>query len=342
MYQVPEQVFLHRRAGAGYARRLTEPTRSRGSSQAASGLLELGRGRGAPRGDSQSAAQSLRSPPALDDLVAERLAELVLAQLQARARAAGRAASPSPPRRARRARAARAARSTPVAELAGGGVHDVLGVTLDHRHRRLEPVERSRLAPVGEQPRELAAQRRPDDLARVAHQASRPSSADAAGVEIARAAPSISSPTRPPGGRRARATRANWTTWVALVERDPAQEQVRLGLELALRARSMFSADEQQPRRPLGPEQREVVLAEHPAAPRSRRRPRPRPPTAGADDATARPAPSGPGSVEAAGEPPLERRDAAAQRRERDCATHSRALDQLRARRLGPRARGPA
>ena len=149
----------------------------------------------------------------------------------------------------------------------GGGVHDVLGVALDHRHRRLEAIEGARLLGPGEQARRdrragpcepLRAGRCGDS-----RRASCPSEPRSSRAE----APPISCSRSSARCGRSQGTERELDRVGALVDRDPAQEEVGILAELEHVRRRGWG-----PRTPAAAavsrrHQRDVVLAEHLARP---------------------------------------------------------------------------
>ncbi len=170
--------------------------------------------------------------------------------------------SPSPPRRARRSSRRRRSSASPGPRSAAAGVHHVLGVPLDHRHRRLQAVEQATPLGIGEQPRELAAQQRADDRAGVAEQAAA-ERGEAGRVEaLGRALDQPAASARMCGGEPVDALELDHVR--GLVQRDPAQEERRD------RRRGCAAPPPGSRRRTAaapgarGPNDRDVVLAEHP------------------------------------------------------------------------------
>ena len=150
----------------------------------------------------------------------------------------------------------------PAPELAGGGVHHVLGMSLDHRHRGLQPVQGAELGRIGKQPGELAAQQPAHDVARIADQ---PASqrADRGGVEPGRGALQQLADQLAHVGRQPRnAIELDHVS--GLVQRHPPQEEASVRPELPPCGRQVLG-DEQEPGGALGPDQRHVVLPEHPS-----------------------------------------------------------------------------
>ena len=213
--------------------------------------------------------------------------------------------SASPPRLARRA-----SRRDPKAGVAGierlgRRVHHVLGVSLDHRHRRLERVERPGLLRAR---RAAEAARRASALGPSLagpRRSSRLASARQRGLVEPRRGAVDQSPEQPGQMGSQPGHRAELDRVGDLVDGDPAQEEIRRPRRAGRGPRPGSG-----PRTPavaarLGARQREVVLAQRPCGPRSRPRPPPRRPP------RRRPAivpgrPNGPGSLIPRRDPPLE------------------------------------
>ena len=244
LHSIKANTCLYSGRGRGYTcRGSVRRRRQRGDVPTRSSQRPGARARrasGRSSGRAPDAAQRL-GPAGRDDRVAERLAELVLAHLQVHARAAGRAGRRGPPRRSRRAsrRARSSASSRP--SVGRAGVHDVLGVPLDHRHRRLQPVERPRWRS-GRRARaraRRAAARGP--AARGSRASRRPSGASACASNPRR--------RRPRSARRraracaARATRPARTGSRGCISCSATQRRKssRSALEAAPRDASMFS-----------------------------------------------------------------------------------------------------
>ena len=205
----------------------------------------------------------------------------------------------------------------------------MLGVALDHGHRRLEAIQGAPLLRPREQAGEVAAQDGANRGARVAAEQPARQPPEEAGIEARRSA-ADQLLQELPQMRRKPGDRGELDRVGALVEGDPAQEEARVLAQLAVGG-GEIRAHEDQSWLPLRRPQRDVVLSEHLACPVADGDPGLRPrrgPRQPAGDA-----PERAGEREAVGDLPLELSRELAQRAQPE-SRPLRAIDELRPRQL--------
>src|SRR6185295_12882920 len=248
--------WLQRRLGGAGGRGGPDPGKPR------AGLLELGEGRqrfGLAPGSVQPLDSRLRN-----DGVTEALAHPVLAKLELQPQDPQDHFTQSAPARSPGLEPPAKAGVTWI-EVARGGVHDVLGMAFDHRHRRLEAIECGALLGPRKQAREVAAQDGANRGARVAVEQPARQRPERALVEPRRSAAyellDEGTQMRPEPGYGGELNRVR-----ALVNRYPAQEDARIPAQLEL-CGGEVGAHEDESRLPLRRHKRDVVLSEHLARP---------------------------------------------------------------------------